>query len=409
MEYRIYDPARDRDTVRRIWHETGWAHPGKEEFMDVFLAAGRTVVADLDGEAECLVNTMPGTIRYLDADLSFSAVTAVTTSRPARKQGLARRLTAQAVALDAAEGALVAGLGMFEQGYYNQLGFGTGPYEHIVAFDPAQLNVRVKPRVPRRITHDDWALVHASRLARIRGHGSLNIDPVEMTRHAMQQMDNGFGLGYCDGPAGELTHHFWCTTRAVERGPYFAAWMTYRTRDQFLELMALMRSLGDQVRLMRMNEPQGLQLQDLLLHPFRGRVATRGTDFESGIRATAYWQIRILDLPGCLAHTHLSGGPVRFNLHLTDPIAASLDDGASWRGVAGEYVVTLGPESGAEPGMDEALPTLTAAVGAFSRMWLGVRPASGLAYTDELAGPADLLAQLDTLLRLPEPKIGWEI
>jgi hypothetical protein len=173
--------------------------------------------------------------------------------------------------------------------------------------------------------------------------------------------------------------------------------------------MALMRSLGDQVRLMRMNEPQGLQLQDLLLHPFRGRVATRGTDFESGIRATAYWQIRILDLPGCLAHTHLSGGPVRFNLHLTDPIAASLDDGASWRGVAGEYVVTLGPESGAEPGMDEALPTLTAAVGAFSRMWLGVRPASGLAYTDELAGPADLLAQLDTVLRLPEPKIGWEI
>jgi len=409
MDYRTYDPDRDLDAVRRIWYETGWTQPGKEEHMDLFLAAGRTLVADVAGEAECLVNTMPGTIRYLDTDLGFSAVAAVTTSRPARKQGLARRLTAQAVALDAADGKLVAGLGMFEQGYYNQLGFGTGPYEHIVAFDPAQLDIQVKPRVPRRITRDEAALVHAARLVRLHGHGSINITPVEMTQSAMQQMDNGFGLGYCDGPTGELTHHLWCTTKAVERGPYFVAWLVYQTRDQFLELMALLQSLGDQVRLVRMLEPQGIQLQDLLRHPFRGRVATRGSNFEHGIRATAYWQIRILDLPGCLAHTHLSSGPVRFNLRLTDPIADSLDDGAPWSGVAGDYVVTLGPASHAEAGTDETLPTLAAGVGAFSRMWLGVRPASGLAYTDELAGPAELLEQLDAVLRLPEPKLGWEI
>jgi hypothetical protein len=158
-----------------------------------------------------------------------------------------------------------------------------------------------------------------------------------------------------------------------------------------------------------MREPQGIQLQDLFLHPFRSRVATRGSNFETSMRASAYWQIRILDLPGCLAHTHLSAGPVRFNLRLTDPIAASLDDEAPWRGVGGDYVVTLGPTSHAELGMDETLPTLSARVGAFSRMWLGVRPASGLAYTDELVGPAELLEQLDAVLRLPEPRFGWDI
>ena len=71
-------------------------------------------------------------------------------------------------------------------------------------------------------------------------------------------------------------------------------------------------------------------------------------------------------------------------------------------------MVTLGPASGAEPGLDPALPTLTASVGAFTRMWLGVRPASGLAVTDDLAGPPELLEALDWALRLPQPKPDWD-
>ena len=149
----------------------------------------------------------------------MSCVTGVTTSRVARRRGLARRLAARAIAVDAAEGALVASLGMFEQGYYNRLGFGTGGYEHWVSFDPARLNVDVRPRVPRRITADDWALVHASRLARRRGHGACNLIPPEITQAEMRWADNGFGLGYCDGPNGELTHHIWCQTKNVEQGP----------------------------------------------------------------------------------------------------------------------------------------------------------------------------------------------
>jgi len=72
-------------------------------------------------------------------------------------------------------------------------------------------------------------------------------------------------------------------------------------------------------------------------------------------------------------------------------------------------VITLGPSSRVESGTDADLPTLTASVGAFTRMWLGVRPATGLAMTDDLAGPPELLRALDLTLRLPDPKLDWDI
>jgi len=73
-----------------------------------------------------------------------------------------------------------------------------------------------------------------------------------------------------------------------------------------------------------------------------------------------------------------------------------------------ECAVTVGEEPRAEPGTHGSLPTLTASVNALSRLWLGVRPASGLAITDDLAGPPALLAELDTAFRLPPPKLDWE-
>ncbi len=405
---RPYDPERDYAAVLRIWKEAGWVPPGKEEAVAFMLSCGRPMVAELEGQAECFVQTVPGMLRHLEEELPFSGVAAVATSRVARRRGLAGRLTALAVALDAAEGALVSGLGVFEQGFYDRLGFGTGPYEHFVSFDPAHLRVSACARVPRRLTPDDWALVHASRLARRRGHGSINLHPPEMTRMEMAHHDNGFGLGYCDGPGGELTHHIWFSVRNVEHGPYFVPWMTFQSAEQFQELVALLRDLSDQVRLVRMREPPGIQFQDLLLFPFRVRQATHGSALENWMRATAPYQVRICDLAGCLARTHLPAGPVRFNLHLSDPITAYLDEQARWRGVAGEYIVTLDMESSAQPGTDPSLPTLRASVGAFTRFWLGVRPASGLSCTDDLAGPPELLARLDQLLCLPPPLPDWE-
>ncbi|MBM3135274.1 MAG: hypothetical protein FJZ89_08355, partial [Chloroflexi bacterium] len=184
--------------------------------------------------------------------------------------------------------------------------------------------------------------------------------------------------------------------------------MVFQTAEQFRELMALLQSLGDQVRAVGLREPPGIQIQDLLEQPFRQRALTKGSKFESSSRASAYWQVRLLDLPGCLARTHLPGPEVRFNLKLTDPLEPLLDESAPWHGVAGDYVVTLGPSSGAEPGRDAALPTLAASVGAFTRLWLGVRPATSLAVTDDLSGPPALLANLDRVLRLPAPKPDWD-
>jgi len=76
--------------------------------------------------------------------------------------------------------------------------------------------------------------------------------------------------------------------------------------------------------------------------------------------------------------------------------------------VGGEYIVSLGHDSGAEPGCDEALPTCTASVNAFTRLWLGVRSATSLSVTDDLSGPKELLEELDWAFRLPEPHPDWE-
>jgi predicted acetyltransferase len=411
MRLRDYDPQKDREAIQRIWREVGWSEKDnkqQEEALDIFAACGRAFVAEVNGEAECAVLTAPGNMRYLDEEIPFSAITAVATSRVARKQGLAKRLTSLAVVHNTFDGAPLAGVGVFEQGYYDQLGFGSGGYEHWISFDPARLKVRMKARIPRRITSDDWAMVHAARLARLRGHGSCNLKPPHITQAEMLWDEKVFGLGYCDGPSGELTHHLWCSAKDTEYGPYTIEWMSFQTRDQFLELMALIRSWGDQVRLVRMREPQGTQLQDMVEQPLRQRQVSEKSEFESRIEAIAYWQMRMCDLPGCLERTHLPSDEVRFNLTLSDPIKRLLNDDAPWHGIAGHYVVTLGHSSGAEPGEDASLPTLKASVGAFTRMWLGVRPATGLAVTDKISGPQELLEKLDCALRLPDSKPDWE-
>ncbi len=409
MEYRPYNPKKDREAVRRIWRETGWLEKGKEEAMDLFVECGRALVADIAGEPECLVITAPGTVRHLAEDLPLSCVTGVTTSRVARKQGFAGRLTAAAVAQDAVDGALVSALGMFEQGYYDQHGFGTGGYEHWISFVPASLKVTVKPRVPQRITPNDWEAVHAARLQRRRGHGTCNLLPPATTRAEMLWAKNGFGLGYAGDEDGKFSHLFWCDAKDDrEHGPYTVQWMVYNSREEFLELLALMKNLGDQVFSLRMREPAGIQLQDLISQPFRHYDLTEKGKYECRVSAHAYWQMRICDLAGCLERTHLPHGGVRFNLQLTDPIERFLDAGAPWRGCGGEYVVTLGKSSGAERGRAEGLPTLKATVNAFTRLWLGVLSATALSYTDDLEAPPELLVALDEVLRLPAPHPDWD-
>ena len=411
MEIRAYNPEKDFDGVARMWREIGWVDAGdenQEKGLKVFAEQYDSLVAIIDGSPECFVSTGLGSMRYQARDLQLSVVTAVTTSHVARRQGLAKKLAAQSIARDAAGGAAVSALGMFDQGYYNKLGFGTGTYEYWHSLDPASLNVPVQARPPKRLGTADWEAIHKSRHNRLRGHGSCVLDAGAATEAELLWASNGFGLGYPDGPDGELTHLLWFSAKAMEFGPMNAWFMTYQTQEQFLELMALLVQLGDNVQLVRMREPADIQLQDLIHQPFRRRRITEKSEYENRVRANAYWQMRICDVEKCVAAVSVEGEPVRFNLELSDPIEAELDETSEWRGVAGQYVVTFGSESSAEPGSEDGLPTLQASVGAFSRLWLGVRPASGLAVTDDITGSPELLASLDRILRLPTPKPDWD-
>jgi hypothetical protein len=245
-------------------------------------------------------------------------------------------------------------------------------------------------------------------LNRRRCHGACNLTPPEITQEELGEPGEGFGLGHFDGPGGTLSHCLWVRAKD-EHGPYNVRWLVFHTREQLHELLAVLKSLSDQVHLVGMHEPSGIQLQDLLVRPLTAGRITAGSRYASRIRTGTYYQFRMLDVPGCLARTHLPcTSTLRFSLQLADPIETRLPDDSPWRGCGGEYVVALGESSSAERGQDSGLPTLNATVNAFTRLWLGVQPATGLAITDDLSGPPELLEALDRTLRLPQPDADWD-
>jgi hypothetical protein len=406
-----YRPEAHRAALQRIWLECGWIGKGDEGILDALLAEPRseTWVAELDGQAESSAMVMPGTLRYGHEDLPLGVVAAVNTGQVARQRGLAGRVTGRVMQAAVERGAHVLALGAFDRGFYDRLGFGSGPDELLVSFDPASLKVGGRPRVPVRLGVSDLEEIHAARLRRWRRHGSVSLEPAVATRWmaTLEHGEHHYGLGYRDEASGALTHLVWLATDDPELGPYFVSFMVFRDGAELRELLALLRSLRDQVPLFETFGPPGIQLEDVLDTPFRERQRTKGSRYEAGVRGYAWWQMRIADLPGCLLRTHLPGSEVTFNLELEDPVAERLVEGA-WRGVGGDWVVVLGPASGAERGRGEGLPTLRATVNAFTRLWLGVRPASGLAVTDALAGPPELLEALDDVVRLTPPNVDWE-
>lgn len=411
IDIQDYDHARDFDAVKQIWLDVGWLNEDNvddyAEGLEVFLKTAKTVVFPIDGVAECSVVSQPGFMRYLDQELELGVIAAVTTGHVARRMGAARKLTAESLATLAEDGAEVAALGMFDQGFYNQVGFGSGSYISHFHFDPHTLNVTNRFRPPKRLGRKHWQDLHTAMRNRKRSHGGCWITPPESMQAETIWTPSPFGLGYYDGPDNTLSHFFWGEIDG-EHGPYTITHMAYQSTDQLFELLALIKSLGDQIHKVEMEAPPEIQLQDLLDQPFRFQRLTEGSNHENFHEANAYWQARILDLPACMAKTVLPSSPLSFNLTVTDPVTEHLLKPHEWQGVAGDYVVTLGPESSAQRGQQEGLPTLSASVGAFTRLWLGVRPASSLALTDELQGSAELLSNLDQVVRVPAPHLGWD-
>ncbi len=408
MSIKEYNAERDFQAVARIWKECGWIEDDKEvAALKDFLEEGDTLVATLNGEAECVVHGTPGTVRYLEEELKLGAVASVNTSHIVRKLGFAKKLAARLLSRQANAGMDVSALGIFDQGFYDRLGFGTGSYENWVNFDPATLTVDYPFRPPRRLSAENYRDLHSAMMGRSKKHGDVNLDAASAFKAEMLWTEKPFGFGYYDGPGGSLSHFIWGEAKD-EYGPYVITCRAYQTRDQLLELLALIKSLADQVTQIGMIEFAEIQMQDLLRKPFRTRRASAKGKFEQIISTSAYWQFRILNLESCLSKTHLSGPAVKFNLQLSDPVEKHLENPQKWSGLSGEYIIELGEESSAKPGQSKALPTLKASINAFSRMWFGVRPASSLAITDQLEGDQALIDSLDTVLRLPRPHFGWD-
>jgi len=81
-----------------------------EKAMDIIFAADDTLVGCINGNPECSVLAQSGTMRLDETDLPLCVIAAITT----RGQGIVQKDTA------------VTALGMFDQGFYNKVGFGTG-------------------------------------------------------------------------------------------------------------------------------------------------------------------------------------------------------------------------------------------------------------------------------------------
>lgn len=420
-----YDPDHDAKAVAQIWLECGWIEELGTESGAVRKyceAAEDALVARVNNQVECCVISGPGKVRFDATELSMGAVTGVTTSWVARKLGLASSLTALLLRAQAGRGHAVSMLGMFEEGFYNRVGFGSGSYEYWLAFDPASLMSRVPYRQPVRLTAKDHKQIYTALVNRERRHGGVVILSPETLKTELKQMDRAMGLGYFDGPDNTLSHFVFGEMKG-ENGPFEIQMKAWQTPEQLLELVTMLASLGDQVDSIEMQEPGDVQFQDLLKQPIRHRRITETAKHAEYSEAMAVWQLRILDLPACIGAVR-SPVPCRFNLTLSDPAEAVLqalpdahdasaiseDAGlqGGWCGVAGDYVIDLGSSSSAAPGTDQSLPTVRASVNAFSRLWFGVQSASSLTVTDDLEMDKALADTLDIALRQPRAHLGWD-
>ncbi|MDP8220208.1 MAG: sterol carrier protein domain-containing protein, partial [Candidatus Stygibacter frigidus] len=322
------------------------------------------------------------------------------------KIGLANKALAALLADEAEKGVPLSALGMFEQGFYDKLGYGTGSYFRQLHVDPAELNIPVKCRIPKRLSKDDFLAIHQNRLNRIKLHGRFDMLSPIATKSEMEFHKKSFGLGYYN-EAGRLTHHLWIDPSDQESGPYYIVWYAYETNEQLLELLALLQSFNNQVREISITEPANIQLLDFMKKPIHSKVITKGNKFQNYLNSFAYWQFRLLDPIACLEKTSLPIDDLELNIKLTDPIEQYLPANSKWQGCSGEYTLHLGKKCSMTKGFKADLPVLSASINAFSRMWLGVKPASGLAYSDGLNANADLLKKLDNAFCLPEPQPGW--
>ncbi len=418
LDLAAFDFDRDIESVLRIWRETGW-HDGEdrtERLIKEFFQAndGRSLVARLNGEAESVVHQTLGSMRYGNApdhrELSIGTITAATTSRIARKLLAASRLTARAVAELGDEGAVVALLGMFEQGFYDRFGFGVGPYEHKVWAYPGSLRVPAEYKTPERFDFDNHAdELHEAVLSRHRTHGGVVIGG-ERSSNAAVNLDHEVTIyGYrTDGAIS----HWMAVEHNDENGPDRVVAWAYERPEQCLELLRLIQEWGDQVDLIGFIEPVWMQAQDLDAEPGHNSRRTKGSKVHVRTEADAWWQIRILDLQACISAMAPVSEPFDVVVEIDDPVADHLVESGfsgSWKPLTGVWRFSFGDTHSVQRLPSGGEVTLVTSINALSRWWLGVMPASALAVMGQMDADVQTLALLDSLTaHLPRPQPGWD-
>ncbi len=415
VELVAFSYERDMEDVLRVWTETGWfdGEDRERKYIESFFQAndGRSVVARLNGHAESVVHRALGTMHFDQTQVSLGGVTAVTTSRIARRLRFASRLTARTVAHLGDEGVAVALLGMFEQGFYDRFGFGVGPYENRVFVYPGDLDVPVRYRTPERLDFDEQIdEIHEAMVNRMPRHGGIVVGGERFTKAGSQLEDEISTYGYRTD--GVLTHFLSVLTKG-ENGPDRVIRMAYETKQQCFELLRLIQEWGDQVDCIRFVEPVWMQVQDFMKQPGREYRRTKDTPNAMKIDADAWWQLRIVDLDMCIKAMRVPSTDLSVIVELEDPIEPHLIQSGyegDWKPLSGTWRLSFGSAQGAE--RVEAMPDvdLRTSVNALSRWWLGVVSANTLHAMGQFQSEPDVVEALDALTaHLPTPQIGWGI
>lgn len=405
-----YQPEAHETATLRNWKEIAWIDPdAKEKDTQVVarcLREWRTLIGLYNGSPEASSSWTPATIRIGTEDLSLCAITGVTTSRYARVEGLASRVTVAALQSGAQAGMAVAALGCFDQGFYNRFGFGNGPYIHVLRFDPATLRVDRLSRAPDRLDPEETGECHQARLRRFRMHGGVNIAAPIQTELDLFDSDNPLGVGFRN-ETGDLTHHMWLSGKDRENGPLSVGGASVSEPEQWLELLGYLRSLSSDIRLIRMPQPPGLQLSDVIHQPFRNMEVRFRGEYQMRFNMLPYYQLRILDLEAAIAALHIPGPERDLSVRISDPVAADFD--SEWPGTSGDYRLTIGSPCRIQR-MERPVsdPDIRAGIGAFSRWWAGILPASSLVLTDEFHADPATCALLDRRPAMPSPLPDWD-
>ncbi len=407
----LYDKEKHLEKCISIWMDAGWLMNGQEKLANLWFDSADALVGKHVNDVVALGLAHSGTFHHAahSQNISFCAISAITVAFQGRKLGFAGTLTAELLARGAERGEAFAGLGMFEQGFYDRLGFANFPYTRIAEFRPSELMLSGSfSSDPVRLGKENWQDIHQNRINRLRYHGSVNLPPV-ITRADMEINKKTFAIGFRN-KNGEMTHHYVVRSVKGEHGPMRVIWMAFQTPDQFKDILLSIKSFGDQIDIVSLQEPPGIQFQSLLRKPISSsRQSTGSVERKVGTRTGCWSQGRILDVEKCVNGMKCTGEECSFNLILTDPVEKYLDSSFEWRGCGGEYTIRFSNRSNAELGITEGLPVMQCSVNTFSKLWTGTAKASMLPYTDKITAPSSLLEKLDKTLNLPEPSFDWDL